>query len=96
MTDLIKLGRKLKLETFGPQTFSDILARICFAHRMDQHVTQDQLAEKANVSPKIIHRIEGGSSVEIADFEKIMNALRVTHTDIGHSIIFLAEEEKKI
>lgn len=65
MTNLIKMRR----EFFGPTTFSDILGQIIFSQRIRQGLKQDELAEKVNVEPQIIYRIEGGSGFSTNDFE---------------------------
>jgi ribosome-binding protein aMBF1 (putative translation factor) len=86
MADLVKLIREL----LGPPTFLDIVGSIVFSQRMRQGLQQDELAEKANVDIKTIHRLEGGSSVETKELEKVLLALRLSLKDIGEAIIFLS------
>lgn len=60
------------------------LGRLTFAARMEKKLTQNQLAELANVSPKTIHRIEGGrGGVTDKTYEKVLSVLGVNNDDIA-------------
>lgn len=86
--DLVKLGYQLVEEIPElHETFfssSAILGKLVFATRVEQKLTQAQLAKLAGVGQKTIHRIEGGSGgVTDKTYDKVFNALRITQDDLG-------------
>ncbi|MGV2623277.1 UNVERIFIED_CONTAM: helix-turn-helix transcriptional regulator [Halobacillus marinus] len=56
--------------------------KIIFSHRMSFDLTQKQLAERAGVGVKTIHRAEGGSdNLGVQTYEKIFEALGIQKRD---------------
>jgi len=70
------------------ESFSDIV----FSYRVRQGLTQQQLANKAEVAVKTIHRIEGGSGgITDTTYEKVFKALDLNWQDV---ISFVSEKKK--
>lgn len=92
--DLVKLGKELMEKypeiKFQKEKNSDVLASIVFAKRIQQKLSQSQLAERLNVEEKIIHKLEGGSTfLGDAFYEKVFAALGLNYEDYKH----IKEEE---
>jgi transcriptional regulator with XRE-family HTH domain len=61
-----------------------VLGQLTFSARVNQKMTQKQLAEKAGLSPKTIHRIEGGSGgITDTTYQKVFAVLGVYNDDIA-------------
>lgn len=74
-------------------TMSQGFADIVFSYRVRNGLTQQQLADKAKVGVKTIHRIEGGSGgITDTTYEKVLHALNV---DWQEAVEFLADRKKK-
>ena len=59
-------------------TIAEAFSDIVFSYRVRQGLTQQQLANKAEVAVKTIHRIEGGSrDITDATYEKVFKALDI-------------------
>lgn len=103
MVDLYKLGIKLLKEIPNSELqgkFFGILgihATLVFANRVKEGLTQQQLADKANVDVTTIHKIEGGhNSVPMTDLEKIFVILGIVPEDIRDATKDLEELLKEI
>lgn len=73
-------------------TISESFADIIFSYRIRLGLTQQKLADEANVGVKTIHRIEGGSGgVTDTTYEKVLRALDISWEDA----IAYFEEKKK-
>lgn len=88
MVDFIKLNHELS----GEPSLSDVIGTIVFAKRIESKLEQKDLADISDVEPRIIHRIEGGSSVEIRDLEKVLKSLNISKKDLGKAIAFYMED----
>lgn len=65
-------------------SYSAILSQIIFAHRIRRGMTQQDLADAANVGLKTIYRAEGGSGNITNDkYEQIFFALGIDLKDFG-------------
>lgn len=90
MTDLLKLGKNLAdknpelIPTGTP--ISRNFAELIFIKRMELGLTQSELAKKAKVGTKTIHRIEGGSGgVTDTTYQKVCDVIGITSDDIAES-----------
>ena len=97
MKDFIELDEELisEMPELSPttDTMSEGFADIVFSYRVRKGLTQQQLADKARVGVKTIHRIEGGSGgITDTTYEKVLRALDV---DWEEAVTFLAERKKK-
>lgn len=88
MKDLIELNYK----EMGEPSLSDVLGIIVFAKRMKNNLKQEELAKMSEVEPKIIYRIEGGSSVEIKDLEKVLKSLGISKKELAMSLVYWVED----
>lgn len=74
-------------------TMSQGFADIVFSYRVRNGLTQQQLAKKAKVGVKTIHRIEGGSGgITDTTYEKVLGALNVNWQE---AIKFLGDRQEK-
>lgn len=74
-------------------TMSEGFADIVFSYRVRKGLTQQQLADMADVTPKTIHRIEGGNGgIKDKTYENVLKALNV---DWIEAVSFLSERKKK-
>lgn len=63
-------------------------------HRQNQHLTMEQLAEKANVSPVYIGQVERGEkNLTVNSLEKLLNGLGLTFPEFFE--VMESTEEKK-
>lgn len=92
MKDLLRLG----YEFLGEPSLSDVIGIIVFAKRLENRLDQNDLAKMADVEPRIIHRIEGGSSVEIKDLEKVLKSLNLSKKELGKLIVSYMENYEEI
>jgi transcriptional regulator with XRE-family HTH domain len=87
MKDLLKLGNELTNEIPALQQFNEIssvMGELTFAARMKHGLTQAKLADLAKVSPKTVHRVEGGSGgITDKTYSSIFNVLGISNDDIG-------------
>ncbi|WP_173918995.1 helix-turn-helix domain-containing protein [Halobacillus sp. Marseille-Q1614] len=71
--------------------------KIIFSYRVNQQLTQKQLADKANVGVKTVHRAEGGTNnLGVQTYEKLFKALGINKEKYAE--IFseaLKDQEKK-
>jgi transcriptional regulator with XRE-family HTH domain len=86
MRDLNELGNELveRMPDLEPtvQGMSEVFADIVFSYRVRNKLTQKQLADLANVAPKTIHRIEGGSGgITDTTYQKVFDALDIPFQD---------------
>lgn len=63
--------------------------------RLAQHLSQEQLAEKANVSVRTIQRLEAGKDVSASTLNLIANALGVSVEKLFSPINSFEQQEKK-
>lgn len=74
-------------------TISRGFADVIFSYRIKSGFTQQQLAEKAKVGVRTIHRIEGGSGgITDTTYQKVLEALELDWEEVAE---FLAERKKK-
>jgi transcriptional regulator with XRE-family HTH domain len=97
MRDFNELDQELisRMPNITPttDTMSEGFADIVFSYRIRSGLTQQQLADGADVAVKTIHRIEGGSGgVKIETYEKVLRTLNI---DWEEALRFLAERKKK-
>lgn len=95
MRDLNELGDELveRMPQLKPTVdgMSEIFADIIFSYRVRNGLTQKQLADKAEVSTKTIHRIEGGSGgITDKTYDKVFEALNI---DPQEAINFFLERK---
>ncbi|QQK79219.1 helix-turn-helix transcriptional regulator [Salicibibacter cibi] len=65
-------------------SLSSHLGKLVFATRLEKKLTQLELADKAEVSPKTIHRIEGGAGgVTDTTYDKVFDVLEISGEEIG-------------
>ncbi|MBM7839431.1 transcriptional regulator with XRE-family HTH domain [Alkalihalobacillus xiaoxiensis] len=87
MKDLNQLGKELSehsSETTIRKTdsLSNVFANAIFSSRLDNGMTQKELADLSGVSTKTIHCVEAGDNgVSIKTYEKIFKSLGVMITD---------------
>lgn len=75
------LTRMPGLAPSGDQ-FSEGFADIVFSYRIRSGLTQQQLAEKSNVSIKSIQRIEGGSGgVSNITYKSVLRSLNIDYEE---------------
>lgn len=93
MSDLIKLGHKILSEKHPDlearfHQLDYLLGELVFAHRMNNGLTQDELADLCNVSLKTIHQVEGGmSNITIATYMRLFDKLEISVQDVGEYLI---------
>lgn len=85
----MKNSIEMKNQFEGSQSLSEIFGDIVFAKRIQLRVSQEELAEKAKVESSVVHRIEGGSSVEVKDLEKVISALNLSYQMVGEMMVSL-------
>ena len=88
--DLVDHGYKVAKDIPGlRETFFSLSAtfgKLVFATRVEQKLTQKELAEKAGVSPKTIHRIEGGGGgITDKTYDKVFRILGISNEEISKS-----------
>ncbi|SDJ00929.1 helix-turn-helix transcriptional regulator [Natribacillus halophilus] len=86
--DLINYGYRIAKGTSEfDETFFSLsahLGKLVFATRLEKKLTQQELAEQAEVSPKTIHRIEGGAGgVTDNTYDKVFDVLEISGEEIG-------------
>lgn len=100
MTNLLNLGEQLAKQ--NPEllptktSLSEVFAEIIFSARVRAGLTQVKLAENASVTPKTIHRIEGGSGgITDTTYQKVFNALDIEISDLAEVFKKKSESLKK-
>lgn len=90
--ELVKKAPQLEFDIFG---FSVLMGKIVFAYRLREGFTQAQLAELAGISPKTVHRIEGGSgNITSATYTSVFKVLNITSKELGEA--FAEDAAKKL
>jgi len=89
--DLVNLGHRVAKDIPElHETFFGIAAKfgqLVFAARMEKKLTQNRLAELADVSQKTIHRIEGGSGgITVNTYEKVFAALELSDENLADAL----------
>lgn len=81
MKNLLNLDHTIEEIPGVKDTFDGMGAmfgKVIFSHRVNKGYTQQELAKKANVGVKTIHRAEGGTSnIGIETYETIFKALSI-------------------
>lgn len=91
-TELVKKAPQLEFDIFG---YSALMGNIVFAYRMREGLTQSHLAELAGISPKTVHRIEGGSgNITNKTYESVFKVLKITSKELGEA--FTEDAAKKL
>ncbi|MED3918620.1 helix-turn-helix transcriptional regulator [Priestia aryabhattai] len=91
MTDVLKWMDNMaeEHEVLKPtgNVISQSFSVLIFAFRLKSGLTQQELADKANVTVKTIHRAEGGSGgIVDKTYQKIFDALEITPQDMADAL----------
>lgn len=99
MKDLIQFNEQLENEIpeLKPTQigFSKAFSRLVFGTRINKGWTQAELAAKANIGVKTVHRIEGGSGgITDNTYEKVFAVLDLTDDIVGDYLKKKYEDSK--
>jgi len=91
MANLINLSQQLVNDSQDKSNgnfLSSAFGKMIFSYRIRTNKTQKELAELANVSPKTIHRIEGGSGgIGDETYSKVFKALSISEKEIAEFLL---------
>lgn len=75
--------------------FQAYLGRVVFGNRMEQMMTQEELANRAGFDVEIIAKIEGGfnTDIPIGYYTSIFKVLNLTPLDVGRDLVQLSKGE---
>lgn len=103
MANLRNLGRemvkaknpKLHNSLFG--STAAIWGQLILEKRMSKGISQDDLATMSGTSQKTVSRIEGGNgNVETNTFDKLFEALDISHEERGQAFLKKAERGNEV
>lgn len=98
MKDLLNLDPTIEEMPDVKDTFygmGAVFGKVIFSHRVSKGYTQQELAKRANVGVKTIHRAEGGTSnIGIETYESIFKALDIAPEEYIEELSKVSSREK--
>lgn len=79
------------------QQFQSFLGIVVYGNRMEQMMTQEELANKAGLDVEIIAKIEGGFSTDIpiGYYTSIFKELDLTPFEVGQDLVHVSKGKKE-